>query len=141
MENGEPEKEDIPPRGMWNSLRLYSITSFLIFHIYTFFIVIGLNILFAIAQFRPFGDVNIVFVGLLVLSSIYTFITWIYVYFAIIKPIFYDKEKDWSLGWYVESWFVMMMIFFIPAILIVQLLPFRDRNVPYTSEIKLRSFQ
>ena len=57
-----------------------------------------------------------------------------------VKPILYGKKKDWSLGWYVETYFVLMVILFIPAIFIVQLLPFRDRNVQYTFEIKPISF-
>ncbi|MHA2224851.1 MAG: hypothetical protein ACXAC8_06585 [Candidatus Hodarchaeales archaeon] len=86
---------------------------------------------------------------LLAIFYIYTIVVWIYVYYSTVKPIYYGKEKSMEkkkeysfldprdIGWYLK----FISIFFSPAIMLVQILPFRAENVPYKRDLNLRIYQ
>ncbi len=170
LDEAMAEIKNTEKKSIRSSLEFFGLVSFLIFPLYTFIIALGVFMFLSIMQLGFFGgegegfffipDLNLTSffdwllsfewfsrflidsMGLLVIFYIYTIVVWIYVYYGTIKPIFYgDKEKKWSLGWYVETWFKVLGIFFIPAIMIVQILPFRAKNVPYKLDLDIRLFQ
>ncbi|UCG04504.1 MAG: hypothetical protein JSW11_11075 [Candidatus Heimdallarchaeota archaeon] len=153
---------DSEEKSIRNSLGFYGLVSFLIFLLYTFIVALGFFMLFSTVQFGffesgSFSEWNLTgffewllsfewfskfltdSLFLLVILYIYTIITWIYVYYSTVKIVFCgEKEKDWSLGWYLGGWLAFISIFFVPAILAVQNLPFRAKNVHYKFHLNIR---
>ncbi|MFW9905372.1 MAG: hypothetical protein ACFFFH_13610 [Candidatus Thorarchaeota archaeon] len=149
-----------------NSLGLYGLISFLIFLLYTFIVALGIFMFLSTVQLGFFGNESEGFfikpdlkltsffnwllsfewfrkfltdsLFVLVISYIYTIAVWIYVYYSTVKPSYNGKEKEWHLGWYLETWFFFISIFFIPVVMIVQNLPFRAKNVVFKFDLNLR---
>lgn len=137
-----------------NSLSVYGLLSFLIFLLYTFIVTLGIFMFLSTIQlgffessqlnewnltgffewllsFEWFGKFITGSLPVLVISYIYTIVVWVYVYYSTVKIVFYgEMKKKWSLGRYLEGWLIFISLFFIPAILLVQNLPFRADSVP-----------
>jgi hypothetical protein len=159
------EIENPEENSIRNSLGTYGLISFLIFLLYTFIVILGIFMFLSTVQLGFFGgesegffiipdlDLTSFFDWLLsfewfrkfltdllfvlLISCIYTIVVWIYVYYSTVKPSYYGKEKGWYLGWYLETWFFFISIFFIPIVMIVQNLPFRAKNVVYKFDLNL----
>ncbi|MFX1505330.1 MAG: hypothetical protein ACFFDC_04355 [Promethearchaeota archaeon] len=152
--------ENTEEKSIRNSLEAYGVISLLIFLLYTFIVALGIFMFLSTVQLgffesSQFNEWNLYglfdwllsfeWLGkfitdslfVLLISYIYTIVIWIYVYYSTVKPSYFGKEKDWHLGWYLETWFFFITIFFIPAVMIVQNLPFRAKNVLYKFDLNL----